>query len=59
MSTDLTFWETSVPVVGSLYSILVTVGWGLLIGNCVFQSLKAMFAGLGFETESISSVKLD
>ncbi len=52
MSTDLTFWETSVPVVGSLYHILVSVGWGLLIGNCAFQSLKAMFAGLGFETES-------
>lgn len=52
MSTDLTFWETSVPVVGSLYKIFVAIGWGLLIGNCVFQSLKAMFAGLGFETES-------
>ncbi len=52
MSTDLTFWETSVPVVGSLYKIFIAIGWGLLIGNCVFQSLKAMFAGLGFETES-------
>lgn len=52
MSTDLTFWETSVPVVGSLYKIFIAIGWGLLIGNCAFQSLKAMFAGLGFETES-------
>lgn len=52
MSTDLTFWETSVPVVGTLYKIFVAIGWGLLIGNCAFQSLKAMFAGLGFETES-------
>ena len=52
MTTDLTFWETSVPVVRSLYRILVAVGWGLLIGNLAFQSLKAMFAGLGFETES-------
>lgn len=52
LSTDLTFWETSVPVVGSLYHIFISVGWGLLIGNCAFQSLKAMFAGLGFETES-------
>lgn len=52
MSTDLTFWETSVPVVGSLYGIFTAVGWGLLIGNCAFQALKAMFAGLGFETES-------
>ena len=52
MSTDLTFWENSVPVAGSLYRIMAAVGWGLLIGNCVFQSLKAMLAGLGFETES-------
>lgn len=52
MSTDLTFWETSVPIVSSLYRIFVAIGWGLLIGNCAFQSLKAMFAGLGFETES-------
>ena len=52
MSTDLSFFESSVPVVGTLYRVFVAVGWGLLIGNLAFQSLKAMFAGLGFETES-------
>lgn len=52
MTTDLTFWETSVPVVTTLYQIFVAVGWGLLIGNCAFQTMKAMFAGFGFETES-------
>lgn len=52
MSTDLTFFEQSVPIVVDLYKIFVAVGWGLLIGNCVFQSMKAMFAGFGFETES-------
>lgn len=52
MSTDLTFFETSVPIVPSLYQIFVAVGWGLLIGNMAFQSMKAMFAGLGIETES-------
>ena len=52
MSTDLEFWETSVPVVTTLYGILTAVGWGLLIGNLAFQSMKAMFAGLGLETES-------
>lgn len=52
MSTDLTFFETSVPIVTSMYKIFVAVGWGLLIGNCAFQSMKAMFAGFGFETES-------
>ncbi len=52
MSTDLQFFETSVPIVPNLYKIFVAIGWGLLIGNCAFQSMKAMFAGFGFETES-------
>ena len=52
MSTDLTFFEDSVPIVVDLYAIFVAVGWGLLIGNCAFQCMKAMFAGFGFETES-------
>ena len=52
MSTDLSFFEESVPIVPSLYKVFVAVGWGLLIGNCVFQCMKAMFAGMGFETDS-------
>lgn len=52
MSTDLEFFETSVPIVPDLYKIFVAIGWGLLIGNCAFQCMKAMFAGFGFETES-------
>ena len=52
MSTDLQFFETSVPIVTTLYQVFVAIGWGLLIGNCAFQCMKAMFAGLGFETES-------
>lgn len=52
MSTDLEFFETSVPITASLYRVFVAVGWGLLIGNLAFQSMKAMFAGFGFETES-------
>lgn len=52
MSTDLGFFESSVPIVPSLYQIFVAVGWGLLIGNMAFQSMKAMFAGLGIESES-------
>ena len=52
MSTDLQFFEDTVPIVPALYGIFVAVGWGLLIGNCAFQCVKAMFAGFGFETES-------
>lgn len=52
MSTDLSFFESSVPIVPGLYKVFVAIGWGLLIGNCAFQAMKAMFAGFGFETES-------
>ena len=30
MSTDLEFFEKSVPLVVDLYSVFVAVGWGLL-----------------------------
>lgn len=52
MITDLEFFENTVPIVPNLYGIFVAIGWGLLIGNCAFQCVKAMFAGFGFETES-------
>ena len=51
MGSDLTFFEDNVPIVPKLYGVFIAVGWGLLIGNCVFQSMKAMFAGMGFETD--------
>ena len=52
MNTDLAYFESNVPIIVKLYGIFVAIGWGFLIGNCAFQCLKAMFAGLGFETES-------
>lgn len=52
MNTDLAYFESNVPVITELYGVFVAIGWGFLIGNCAFQCLKAMFAGLGFETES-------
>lgn len=52
MNTDLVYFESNVPIVVKLYGVFVAIGWGFLIGNCAFQCLKAMFAGLGFETES-------
>ena len=52
MNTDLSYFESNVPIIVKLYGVFVAIGWGFLIGNCVFQCLKAMFAGLGFETES-------
>lgn len=52
MNTNLSYFESNVPIIVKLYGVFVAIGWGFLIGNCAFQCLKAMFAGLGFETES-------
>lgn len=52
MNTDLSYFESNVPIIVKLYGVFVAIGWGFLIGNCAFQCLKTMFAGLGFETES-------
>ena len=52
MNTDLSYFESNVPIIVKLYGVFVAIGWGFLIGNCAFQCLKAMFAGLGFEIES-------
>ncbi len=49
MTTDLQFWETSVPVAVTLYQIFVAVGWGLLLGNCAFKPRKRCLRDLGLK----------
>ena len=49
MSLDFAYLKTHVPVIGDIMQILLAVGWALLIGNLVFQALKSMASGLGFE----------
>ena len=51
MATDLTYFEKNVPAVKTMYGIFVAVGWALLIGNMVFQAMKSMLSGVGFEGE--------
>ena len=34
-----------------MINIIIALGWALLIGNLIFQSLKSMATGLGFEGE--------
>lgn len=43
--------KSHVPVMVSIAQVLLAVGWALLIGNLVFQALKSMAVGLGFEGE--------
>lgn len=51
MSMDYAYMKSHVPVIVSIAQVLLAVGWALLIGNLVFQALKSMAVGLGFEGE--------
>ena len=51
MSMDYAYMKSHVPVMVSIAQVLLAVGWALLIGNLVFQALKSMAVGLGFEGE--------
>ena len=51
MSMDFVYLKARIPVLDDITQILLAVGWALLIGNLVFQALKSMVAGLGFEGE--------
>ena len=51
MSMDYAYMKSHVPVMEDIIQVLMAVGWALLIGNLVFQALKSMMSGLGFEGE--------
>ena len=51
MSMDYAYMKSHVPVMDEIIQVLMAVGWALLIGNLVFQGLKSMMSGLGFEGE--------
>ena len=51
MSMDFEYLRSHIPVLAEIQQILLAVGWALLIGNLVFQALKSMSTGLGFEGE--------
>lgn len=48
---DLSYFQSVAPVTNDILNILISVGWALLLGNLVFQAMKSMAAGLGFEGE--------
>lgn len=51
MRMDMTYFEKTAPVIKDITNIILALGWGLLIANMVFQSLKVMMSGAGFESE--------
>lgn len=51
MSLDFVYLENHIPVIPGIRQVLLAGGWALLIGNLVFQAIKSMVVGLGFEGE--------
>ena len=51
MGLDFAYLQSHIPIMGDMARVLMAVGWALLLGNLVFQALKSMAAGLGFEGE--------
>ena len=51
MTLDFAYIKTHIPIVIEISQVLVAVGWALLLGNLVFQALRGMVSGLGFEGE--------
>ena len=51
MSMDFHYLESHIAIIPSIRQGLLAVGWALLIGNLIFQTIKSMLSGLGFEGE--------
>ena len=48
---DMAYFEANVPVTREIMGAVIAAGWALLIGNLVFQAMKSMMSGIGFEGE--------
>ena len=51
MSLDFAYLQAHIPIIPQMSQVIMAAGWALLLGNLVFQALKSMAAGLGFEGE--------
>ena len=51
MGLDFAYIRSHIPIMDDMAQVLLAAGWALLLGNLVFQALKSMAAGLGFEGE--------
>ena len=50
-TADLTYFKTKIPIFDEMTTILIAVGWALLMGNLVFQAVRSMLSGIGVEGE--------
>jgi hypothetical protein len=51
MNLDFSYLRAHMPIITTIQQSMLAVGWALLIGNFVFQAIKSMISGLGFDGE--------
>ena len=51
LRVDTSYFASRVLVVKDIATILLAVGWALLIGNLAYQALRSMASGVGIEAE--------
>ena len=51
MSMDFAYLKERMPILQPMMQTMLALGWALLIGNLVFQAVRSMMTGLGFEAE--------
>lgn len=51
MDMDLEYFEQTAPVIKTMTTIIIAVGWALLLGNLIYQAIRTMLHGAGFESE--------
>lgn len=51
LTMDMDYFRKVAPIVDNISEIILALAWALLIGNLVFQSIKSMMSGAGFDGE--------
>lgn len=51
LRADTSYFASRVPIIKEIATILLAVGWALLIGNLAYQALRSMVSGAGIEAE--------
>lgn len=51
LTMDMSYFRKAAPIVEDITEIILALGWALLLGNLVFQLIKSIMSGAGFEGE--------
>ncbi len=51
LTMDMEYFRKAAPIVDEISEVILALAWALLIGNLVFQAIKSMMSGAGFDGE--------